>query len=364
MNVFEKVMLSGIGALMMAAPVMAQQAHTLLGVNCEAPPANHCPDRECLGSVVTQPGDTVELKTRRTYFLDCPADYKPGDKVNIVMSLHGFGSYANWQRNYFPAMDVKDKYKLIVITPGSPIRYWTDADDEYLHNIVDSVVAAVGKENVLHFILAGHSQGGFTTSRIVCSEYFKDKVDVRISLSGGRVGPSTSANRGFFGGIPVYKSGEPAPPAQPPRMPPTASGPPGGACDYSFIFSNGEYESIPADTSPLADKFACGKREELPEVIDPKAGYVWDSTRQDPGADGWGHYPKSGRAKVYVFPHCKDGWIVADVVKLQKGHTEGYEPNITDKIIELAVSAKGGKIARGSWTPPPVPTAPKGPFGG
>ena len=108
--------------------------HTLMGVDCAAPPVWHCPDSDCQPGVQTQPGDTVELRTRRTFFLDCPSDYKPGDKVNIVLSLHGFGSYANWERNYFPAMDVKDKYKLVVITPGSPIRYWTEADDEYLHN--------------------------------------------------------------------------------------------------------------------------------------------------------------------------------------------------------------------------------------
>jgi hypothetical protein len=88
----------------------AQTTHMLLNVNCDAPPAYHCPDAECLGAYVTQPGDTVELKTRRTFFLDCPTGYKPGDKVNIILSLHGFGSFANWQRNYFPAMDVKDKY--------------------------------------------------------------------------------------------------------------------------------------------------------------------------------------------------------------------------------------------------------------
>ena len=45
------------------------------------------------------------------------------------------------------------------------------------------------------------------------------------------------------------------------------------------------------------------------------------------------------------------------------GHTEGYEPNITDKIVELAISANGGKIATGSWTPPPPPPPPRGPFG-
>ena len=55
--------------------------------------------------------------------------------------------------------------------------------------------------------------------------------------------------------------------------------------------------------------------------------------------------------------------MVADVVKIGKGHTEGYEPNITDAIIALAVSAKGGKIANGSWTPPtPTPPA-RSPFG-
>jgi pimeloyl-ACP methyl ester carboxylesterase len=341
-----------------AASAQSASAHMLMNVDCAAPPAYHCPDTDCQAAVVTQPGQTVELKTRRMFFLDCPSDYKPGDKVNIVLSLHGYGSFANWQRNYFPAMDVKDKHHLVVITPGSGTRFWTADDDAYLANVVDAVVFAVGKANVDHFILAGHSQGGLTSRRIVCSPYFRDKVDVRISLSGGRVGAATPAGKGFVGGVPVYLSGKPqtAPPGLP-NFPPEA-GPPGGDCDYSFIFSNGENETIPAATSPLADKFQCGAREEEPEVLDPKAGYVWDATRQDPGSDGWGRYPRSGRAKIFVFPRCKDGRVVADVIRLQKGHTEGYEPNITDAIIALAVSAKGGKIATGAWTPqapPPIP---------
>ena len=359
---------AGLLALI-AGPALAQTApSTLLGVNCDAPPVWHCPDTECLGSVVTQQGTAVELKTRRPFFLDCPKGYKPGDKVNLVLSLHGGGSYANWQRNYFPAMDVKDKHKLVIITPSSPIRVWTDVDDPYLQNMVDMVVGAVGKANVERFILAGHSQGGMTSNRIICSEYFKDKVDVRISLSGGRIGPVTPAGRGFgAGGLPVYRSGETnaAAPATAPRPPPApASGPPGGACDYSFIYTAGEYENLPAATSPLADKFGCAARREEPEVIDPKQGYVWDSTRQDPGTDGWGHYPRSGRAQVFVFPNCKDGRVVADVVRLKKGHTEGLEPNVTDKLISLAVSAKGGKIKTGSWNPPPPPPPTRSPFGG
>lgn len=350
--------------LFISSAVLAQ-AGTLLGVNCANPPAWHCPDSDCASGVITQSGDTVDIETRRTYFLDCPSDYKPGDKVSIFMSLHGFGSYANWQRNYFPAMDVKDKYNLVVITPGSPVRYWTEDDDQYLMNLVDNVVAAVGKENVEHFILAGHSQGGITGARLVCNDYFKDKVDVRISLSGGRVGPIIPAGKGFAdGGSPVYRSGDVDALSAPLNVPafPAPAGPPGGPCDYSFIFGIGANEQLPAETSPLADKYECDSRVQHPDVIDPKRGYVWDASRQDPGTDGWGRYPKSGRAEVYTYPNCRDGRVIADVVKLQKGHTEGYEPNVTDKVIELALSAKGGKIANGSWVPPEPPAAPRGPF--
>lgn len=354
-------------ALLLAGTAAAQG--TLLGTNCAAPPVWHCPDTACESAVVTQPGNTLEPKTRRTFFLDCPSNYQPGDKVTILLSLHGGGSYANWQRNYFPAMDVKDKHNLVVLTPGSPSRVWTPDDDAFLENIVDLVVGTVGKENVERFILSGHSQGGMTSNRIICTPYFRDKVDVRISLSGGRIGPVTRPAGGFgLGGAPVYRSGEPpaAAPAGGPGGGPGAAGaagPPGGDCDYSFIFTNGEYESIPEVESPLATKYGCDARVEQAEVIDPKAGYVWDATRQDPGSDGWGHYPRSGRAKVYTYPDCNEGRVIADVVRLMKGHTEGLEPNVTDKLVELAMTAQGGKIANGSWTPPAPPPAPRGLFG-
>lgn len=344
------------GLSMLISGSVLAQSHTLLGTNCAAAPVWHCPDSACESSVVTQPGNNIEPKTRRTFFLDCPSDYMPGDKVSIVMSLHGGGSYANWQRNYFPVMDVKDKHKLVIITPGSPSRVWLPEDDAYLQNMVDLVTAAVGKENVESFILAGHSQGGATSSRIVCSDYFRDKVDVRISLSGGRVGPTTAAEGGFgFGGTPIYRTGEQSAAStsgMPPRARPAVDGPPGGDCDYSFIFANGEYESIPDVQSPLADKYSCDARVQHADIIDPKAGYVWDSTRQDPGTRGWGGYPRSGRTEFYEYPNCDDGRVVADFVKLFKGHTEGYEPNVTDEIIGLALSAAGGKIRNGSWNPP------------
>ncbi len=76
----------------------------------------------------------------------------------------------------------------------------------------------------------------------------------------------------------------------------------------------------------------------------PSAGYVYDPTRQTPGSDAWGHLPRPGTAEVMQYPDCKDGRVVADVIRAGKGHTEGLEPKITEGLVQLMVSAKGGKI--------------------
>ena len=51
-----------------------------------------------------------------------------------------------------------------------------------------------------------------------------------------------------------------------------------------------------------------------------------------------------GKADVYAYPDCKDGREVADIVRIDKGHTEGLEPEVTEKLVQLMVSAKGGKL--------------------
>src|SRR5215213_1464741 len=174
-----------------------EKAVQLAGAPCPPLPFLHCPDRDCPPERVINPGTVVEMKSRRTYFLDYPCDLKSGEKVTFILSLHGFGSYGNWQRHYFPIMDYKDKYRLVIATPNSPTRTWSTADDEYLQNIVMSVVEQIGKANIKAFWLVGHSQGGMTSNRIVRTDFFKDKVDGWVSLSGGRLG--ANPGRANFG---------------------------------------------------------------------------------------------------------------------------------------------------------------------
>ena len=138
------------------------------------------------------------MKTRRTYFLDYPCDLKAGEPVTFILSLHGAGSYGNWQRHYFPIMDFTDKHRLVIATPNSPTRTWSAADDEYLQNIVEFVVSQIGAQNIKAFWLAGHSQGGMTSNRIVRTDFFKTRVDGWLSLSGGRLGGS-AGRAGSFG---------------------------------------------------------------------------------------------------------------------------------------------------------------------
>jgi poly(3-hydroxybutyrate) depolymerase len=331
----------------LASPAIAQPMQ-LSGAPCAKPPALHCPDAGCTAQVVTNGGSVVEPKTGRMYFLDYPCDLKRGEKVMFVLSLHGGGSYGNWQRHYFPIFDYVDKYRLVVATPFSPRRVWTPEDDSYLENIVTTVVNEIGRNNIKSFWLAGHSQGGLTSSRIICSDFFKTKVDGFLSLSGGRVGGQAGRASGFAvpaaAGAPGGR-GAAAPPALPPGAL-TISSPP--ACDFSHIFETGEHEisALPA-TSERAQKYGCSGEMKRREVVDAKAGYVYDGTRQNPGSKSWGLLPRPGKAEVRSFRNCRDRRLVADVVRFDKGHTEGLEPNITEALVKMMASARGGKIQRG-----------------
>src|SRR5579872_7415521 len=188
-----------IPMLALALSAYAKKAPVeLAGVNCQTPPPLHCPDANCPGSMVIEQGNAIEPKTGRKFFLDYPCDLKRGEKVTFILSLHGAGSYGNWQRHYFPIVDYKDKYRLVIATPNSPTHVWAPEDDDYLHNIVDFVVEQIGRQNIKSFWLAGHSQGGLTSNRLIRTDFFKDKVDGFLSLSGGRIGGSPG--RGDFSG--------------------------------------------------------------------------------------------------------------------------------------------------------------------
>lgn len=352
-----------------------QQPVRLAGATCASPPVLHCPDKDCPPDRVINPGPVVEMKTRRTYFLDFPCDLKPDEKVTFILSLHGGGSYGNWQRHYFPILDYVDKYRLVIATPNSPIRVWSPVDDEYLQNIVTAVIEGIGKQNIKAFWLVGHSQGGMTSNRLVRTDFFKDKVDGWLSLSGGRLGGNPGRAATFGVGRPATAgAATPTGVTQTTGAAPTTAGPPAAsatagtapsatpsstmaaaaaslreppAADFSHIYAIGQREidekGVP-ETSDWAKRYNCGPRRKPQEVVDAKAGYVYDSTRQNPPNPAWGLPPSPGKAQVFVYPDCKDGRVVADVVRLEKGHTEGLEPKVTEELVKLMLSAKGGKL--------------------
>ena len=310
-----------------AATALAQQPARLLGAPCTA----------------TADAPVTEPKTGRTYLLDYPCDLKAGEKVTFVLSLHGGGSSGTWQRRYFPAYDQKEKHRLVIASPYSPTRRWSEQDDAYLQNIVTAIVDAVGRNNLQAFWLAGHSQGGATSRRIVCSEFFRTRVDGFLSLSGGRLGGG--AERAPNAGRPrqANETAEAAAAA----APPAAAQPAEPSCDFSHIFAIGEHEivSLP-QTSVWAQKYGCGTRVRGDAIVDDKPGYVHDGGRQNPGSKSWGLLPRPGKADVFSYPGCREGKVVADVVRIDKGHTEGLEPRVTEELVKMMLSARGGKLQR------------------
>jgi len=321
------VYMLGLGVLG-ADPVIAQQPRTLFGAPCTS----------------STDAPVTETRTGRTYLLDYPCDLRAGEDVTFVLSLHGGGSNQNWQRRYFPAFDQKERHRLVIAVPFSPIRRWTEDDDQYLQNIVTSIVEEVGAENIRAFWLAGHSQGGATSRRLVCTPFFASRVDGFLSLSGGRLGGAP--DRAATAGRPPQVNEPPAAAAAPAPAP---AGDPG--CDFSHIFEIGEHEivSLPA-TSSWAQRFSCDARQQRADVVDTQPGYVHDGSRQNPGSRSWGLLPRPGSARVFVYPGCDDSRVVADVVRVDKGHTEGLEPAVTAALVDLMVSAPGGKIARAAAT--------------
>ncbi|MFI4934058.1 MAG: hypothetical protein ACHP7N_05535 [Caulobacterales bacterium] len=282
----------------------------------------------------------LDEKTGRKFYLDDPDDLKPGEPVTFILSLHGGGSVGAWQRAYFPAVDYKERHRLVIATPSAatkePSRRWVgEADDEHLRNIVDQVIAKYGRENIRAFWLAGHSQGGMTSNRLLHDDpFFQRQVDGWLSLSGGRIGPAERAAN--FG--PPMRPGQTMPMIRPAPL-----GPP--PVEMSFIFTVGEHEimSLP-DTSPWAEKYAAGPRERRAEIVDTEPGQIYDTGRADISTKAWGLKPAPGTAQVWVYPNAKDARVIADVVRLDKGHTEGLEPKVTEALIQLMVSAPGGKV--------------------
>lgn len=315
-------------------------ARDIGGVSCRTVTEARCDGAACAtdGSLANL-GNATDAKTGRKFFLDYPCDLKPGEKITFILNLHGAGSIGNWQRHYFPAVDYVQTHRLVVATPtaatATPVRRWDGAaDDAHLQNITDWVFDSFGRANIRAMWLVGHSQGGFTSNRIVCSDYFKGKVDGWLSLSGGRIGQAPFVAQ--FG--PPKADGSPPDPRPRGAMPASAA----PACDFSHIFAVGQWEveSLP-ETSPWAEKYHCRPRARREDIVDSQPGHVWDFARS--GYKVWGMKARPGVAQVYAFDACDGGRVVADVMRMDKGHTEGLEPKVTEALIRMIVAAPGGK---------------------
>ena len=99
-----------------AAPAAAAQARTIAGVAWK-PRRRPTAERSVAGGLFANQGNATSRRADARSFSTTRAISKPGEPVVFILSLHGAGSIGNWQRHYFPAMDYKDKYRLVIATP-------------------------------------------------------------------------------------------------------------------------------------------------------------------------------------------------------------------------------------------------------
>lgn len=324
------VVVTSFVAVLLGARANAQRVQ-IAGAPCVSPTPLHCPDADCPNELVAHHGNVRLPKSRRAFFLDYPCDLKPGEAVTFVLSLHGAGMAGNWHRHYFPLVDLTSKYRLVVATPSAVNSMWNpDNDEAHLRNIVDFIYAQVGAKNIKAFWLAGHSDGGLMANRLLMMPFYRDRLTGWVSLSSGRLGEKRA--------LAVVRDG-PAPSAR--RLTLANASLP----DYklSHIYTSGEHEltatGLP-DHSIWAQELGCNVQMRRPDIVDRKAGYVWDGRLPLTRGPRAGRRPRPGHARVFVYPECGGGHVVADVIRLDKGHTEGLEPNVTEEIVRLMLSAK------------------------
>lgn len=310
---------------------------SLPDIDCRASSLTRCETR-CTDDAMSELGNALEPLSGRRFFLEYPCDLKPDDRVLFLLSLHGAGTTGNWQRHYFPATELKERYRLVIATPTAatvrqipPIpvafRVWdAEADDRYLEAIVKYVFDRFGRDRIRSFWIAGHSQGGVTAHRIACSGYFKNKTDGVLSLSGGRIG-AVVPSRLFL--TPPPRSSERAPVFGDAIVP---------ACNLSYIFVTGEREvvSLP-DRSPWAEKYRCARRVERDRIVDTDAAYVSTEPTEV-------QVPASHATDIYVYPNCARAKLVADVFRHDRDHADGFGPTVTEAIVRLMLTAPGGKV--------------------
>jgi pimeloyl-ACP methyl ester carboxylesterase len=319
-----------IVALLTVGAVAALDAQSGIPISCSNPVLKMSIG-EYPSPVVLDPGNAVEPKTGKPFYLDYPCDLEPGEELTFILNIHGGGSLSNWQRHYFPAFDFKDRYRLIVASPaaGDPAANgsWNLANDrEFLDNVFTYVYDTFSGHDIKAFWLVGHSQGGMVSRQLACSEPYRSKITGFVSLTGGRVG---------------------------------SAGGPGGAaplpdCEFSHIFSAGEHEAagmnLP-ETSLWAEHLGCDARvRQRPNLADTQPGYVYDSREANLANMrlSWGRFPRPGTTEWYVYPNCRDGRIVADLIRIDKGHTEGLEPRVTEQILKLMLFPFGEDGSEGA----------------
>jgi len=303
----------------------------------------------------------IDVASERKFYVDAAADANERNDLTFILNLHGGGSVGAWQRAYFPAKDYVDEFGLVVATPSSktkqPMSHWNaEADDEHLRTIVQMIVDRYGPR-LGSFWLVGHSQGGTTSNRLLRDPWWGERVDGWLSLSGGRIGqapfvedfgpPRTEEERKAMEGFWAQR-----------RREGTGSQPQLHDAEFSFVFAVGEHEiqSLP-DTSPWAERFGAGPRERQPDVVDYAAGQVHDGRFEGRYKQSWGREPRGGTAQVWTYPGGRDGRVIADVVRLDKGHTEGLEPRVTEKLVTMMSAAPGGKLRAAGTTATPRPAA-------
>jgi hypothetical protein len=73
------------------------------------------------------------------------------------------------------------------------------------------------------------------------------------------------------------------------------------------------------------------------DIVDTRPGRI--TVGNQPQRASQGLHARPGTAQVFVYPGCRGAMLVADVLRLDKGHSEGLEPQVTEALVRMMLAA-------------------------
>ena len=331
-DIVAPVSAAALAAAAAGAMTSGVRAQTLAGVQCTTPAQQHCGE-SCTPELLGNRGNVADPEAGREFFLDSRATSR-GRAGGVHPEPPRRRVHRQLAAPLFPGAGLQGEYRLVVATPtaagsgpwSEARRMWARGDRRRPpaeHRQPRDRALRPG-EYPERSGSPGHSQGGMTSNRLVCTDFFGQGR--RMAQPVGRPHRPSRDRAGLL---------RPAAAAGARAADPSASagcrGPAGVRHLVHLRVRRARDRGAAGDVAVGARSIDARRRERRADVVDEREGYVTGACARP--RRQLGLRPAAWHRGGVRVSDARGGRMVADVVRIDKGHTEGLEPEVTEALV-------------------------------